>query len=101
MRRDWRAAAGIIGLVSGLYFARDSIRLMLEDLGSDMPTPAHNFYSSASVEYCRMGWETRGQSLHWEEICHSHPHVVEYLAFGLLILTAALLIWIWWKPHKI
>ena len=101
MKRDWRAAAGVLSLAVGLYLARDSIRLMWEDLGpTDMPTPAHEFYSWVSNENCRMGWQTRGQNLHLEKICHSHPHVIEYSALGLVVLAFALLIWIWWKPLR-
>lgn len=102
MRRDWRAAGSLFGLLSGLFFARESLKLFWEDVGgTDTPTPTHNRYGWISTEHCRAGWQEEGQELQMAEICHSHPYGIEYLVAGLLIVSMALLIWIWWKPLKI
>jgi hypothetical protein len=95
VRREWRAATGLLLLVSGVWLARDSRMIVYEDI-LGVRGDIHKRY-----QFLTVGCE--GQSERFTQLActNSHLHLIEFIAPVLLLLSAGMLIWIWWKPLKI
>ncbi len=97
MKRDWRVLLCLFTLAGGLFFSREMVGLVFEDLLEIQPREIHDRYSYLSVSGYDDGMLAKFYGLMFN-CSQSHPYFVELLAAALLLVTFLLLIWIWLKP---
>ena len=97
MKRDWRAAASLLALLSGLFFVRESLSLAWEDVGG-MRGVIHQRYGLPSPVDCNADL-SQDIVVAFEHCAVQHTPVIEVLSL-VLAISASLMIWIWLKPFK-